>query len=92
MPAFAAVCANHPQREASGICVACRTQVCSECSTKVDGINYCVACLGRLGPGQSRVAEASPQLSATSASIWLAMSFATLVLATWALLEAGLFW
>lgn len=43
-----AVCANHAQREAIGVCVRCRTRVCSECATKVDGINYCVACLAGL--------------------------------------------
>ena len=40
-----ATCENHLQREAIGVCVECRTRVCSECSTKVDGINYCVRCL-----------------------------------------------
>ena len=30
------------------MCVRCRTRVCSECATKVDGINYCVACLAGL--------------------------------------------
>ena len=43
-----AVCANHAQREAIGVCIRCRTRVCSECATKVDGINYCVACLAGL--------------------------------------------
>ncbi|MDD9946816.1 MAG: hypothetical protein OXU20_37565 [Myxococcales bacterium] len=44
----AAACTNHPAREAVGICVRCRTRVCSECTTKVEGINYCVACLAEL--------------------------------------------
>ena len=43
-----ATCENHPQREAIGVCVQCRTRVCSECSTKVEGINYCVRCLAGL--------------------------------------------
>ena len=43
-----AACPNHPQREAIGICVRCRRRVCSECATKVEGINYCVTCLAEL--------------------------------------------
>ena len=42
---MSAVCENHLQREAIGVCIECRRRVCSECSTKVEGINYCVACL-----------------------------------------------
>lgn len=38
-------CTNHPKREAVGICVGCRSVVCVECSTKVEGMNYCIACL-----------------------------------------------
>jgi hypothetical protein len=56
-----AACENHPQREAIGVCVKCRTRVCSECSTKVDGINYCVRCLSGLaratGPTKSGAKE-----------------------------------
>jgi len=48
-----AACENHPQREAIGVCVKCRTRVCSECSTKVDGINYCVRCLAGLAGATS---------------------------------------
>jgi hypothetical protein len=45
--AFAA-CAVHLDREALGVCVRCRKRVCSECSTKVDGVNHCVTCLSNL--------------------------------------------
>lgn len=38
------------------MCVRCRTRVCSECSTKVDGINYCVACLAGLAVDGARAA------------------------------------
>jgi len=56
VPSQVAVCANHAQREAIGVCVRCRTRVCSECSTKVDGINYCVACLAGLAVDGARAA------------------------------------
>jgi B-box zinc finger protein len=54
-----ATCENHPQREAIGVCVQCRTRVCSECSTKVEGINYCVRCLAGLAREGGRSAERS---------------------------------
>ncbi|MEW6378440.1 MAG: hypothetical protein AB1611_02400 [bacterium] len=38
-------CILHPHRKAFGLCVQCRTPICSECSTRVDGINYCQSCL-----------------------------------------------
>lgn len=38
-------CGNHPDREGVGICVSCRTVICVECSTKIDQMNYCIACL-----------------------------------------------
>jgi hypothetical protein len=41
-------CANHPAREAIGICVKCKKRVCGECTTKVEGINHCVSCFGGL--------------------------------------------
>lgn len=30
-----------------GICVGCRAAVCSECATKIEGMNYCLRCLER---------------------------------------------
>jgi hypothetical protein len=60
-----AACPNHPQREAIGICVECRRRVCSECATKVDGINYCVRCLATLATSQAPPAlSRAPQLAA----------------------------
>lgn len=46
--AFAGRCLQHPDREALGICVVCRRFYCSECITKIDGINHCKSCLGAL--------------------------------------------
>ena len=85
-----ATCANHPDREALGICVRCRTRVCAECSTKVDGINYCVSCLATLAAEKdARKAEAQ----ATPAAVaWLSASVLCLVLAlaSWGLVELAL--
>jgi hypothetical protein len=41
-------CSQHPAREAVGICVRCRASMCSDCITKIDGINHCRACLDEL--------------------------------------------
>ena len=88
----ATACANHPRREAIGICVRCRTQVCGECTTKVDGINYCVTCLAQLA-GPKRAAEhgavtRSPWIAAS----WLLVGASTLPIASWILLELGALW
>jgi predicted amidophosphoribosyltransferase len=82
-----AVCENHAQREAIGVCVQCRTRVCSECSTKVDGINYCVRCLAGLARQGGRTAgrggEPSKNFAYASAGIYLVLLSA----ATWVLLQ-----
>jgi hypothetical protein len=46
-------CCLHPQRKAIGLCVQCRIPICSECSTRIDGINYCQSCLSTLHQPQS---------------------------------------
>ena len=83
----AAACAFHAEREALGVCVVCRSRVCAECTTKVEGINYCVRCLAHRAQ-----AEAAPERSQRPASrLSLGMSAITwavvLWLAIWALLE-----
>lgn len=74
MTSQVAACANHPQREAIGICIKCRTRVCSECSTKVDGINYCVSCLAGLAVQTTARAasqdQGSPRVAYVSASAY----------------------
>jgi hypothetical protein len=87
----AAACRNHPDREAIGICVECRARVCSECVTKVDGINYCVSCLAVLADRGARKQQAEKQPT----SRWLAHVAAlallgTATLLTWGLLEVAL--
>ncbi len=81
-----AACPNHPQREAIGICVRCRNRVCSECATKVDGINYCVGCLGSLAAGEAR-ASTSPRMR--GGALLSAAYLATLALLLWGLLTVA---
>jgi hypothetical protein len=82
-----AACENHLQREAIGVCVQCRRRVCSECSTKVEGINYCVACLSGLArEGGRKVGartQASPRMAYAAAAGYLVL----LTSATWLLLQ-----
>jgi hypothetical protein len=33
-------CTNHPQRLAIGVCVMTQRPICSECSTRYEGVNY----------------------------------------------------
>lgn len=87
----AAACRNHPDREAIGICVECRSRVCSECVTKVDGINYCVSCLAALADRGARQQQAEKRPT----SRWLAHLAAltllgTATVLTWGLLEVAL--
>ncbi len=82
-------CQNHPDREALGICIQCRAQVCSECVTKVDGINYCVRCLATLSRDKSRkIAERSPM---SPGVVWLlvAVCGAILTLMVWGMLNVA---
>jgi hypothetical protein len=82
-----ATCENHLQREAIGVCVQCRRRVCSECSTKVEGINYCVSCLSGLARQGGRRAGArktgSPRGAYTAAAAYFVLLPATM----WVLLQ-----
>jgi alkyl hydroperoxide reductase subunit AhpF len=88
----AAACANHPRREAIGICVACRKQVCGECTTKVDGINYCVHCLGTLAGPARREATGDGPTSPVLAALSLVGGVALLTVLAWATIELGSMW
>jgi hypothetical protein len=92
-PTAVATCENHPQREAIGVCVTCRTRVCSECSTKVGGINYCVRCLSGLaeqqGSASARAAGGGAVPACTAYLVALGY-VALLALAMWGLLAAVL--
>lgn len=93
MPALtaAAACRNHSDREAIGICVECRARICSECVTKVDGINYCVACLAVLAERGARKAVGPQRAAAPGVPHLWAAAFVLLgTLLTWGLLSVAL--
>jgi len=88
LPGPVAACQSHADREAIGVCVACRARICAECSTKVDGINHCVRCLAALAapaPARAPAARGSA-LGAVWALGWLAAG----TLLVWAFLEIAL--
>ena len=71
------------------MCVRCRTRVCSECATKVDGINYCVSCLAGLAvdSGTRNAAHGGTRrFPLTSAALYLGV----LTLLLWGFLELTL--
>ncbi|MCC6742045.1 MAG: hypothetical protein IT452_23695 [Planctomycetia bacterium] len=71
-------CVNHPDRAAIGMCVRCRSAICADCTTKVQGINHCLKCLERrVAPSDTSVRR--PAASTTPAGI--AASFAFFALA-----------
>ncbi len=39
------VCRYHPDRPGVGVCMRCRASVCAACTTRLDGVNHCHACL-----------------------------------------------
>jgi hypothetical protein len=93
MSAHAAACRNHPEREALGVCVACRARVCAECVTKVDGVNHCAACLAARAAADTPVrARAGGPARGGSRGAWvsalLLLGFATLLV--WGLVEVAL--
>jgi hypothetical protein len=72
-------CANHEGRDAIGVCVRCRRRVCTECTTKLDGINHCVDCFAGLaaehGRRGGRARREGPLLSLVLAALgWAAAS------------------
>lgn len=86
----AAFCQNHPQREAIGICVRCRSANCSECVTKVDGINYCVGCLAELAGQSASRSEASVESSRAKAGLAIAGWLLLLLPLYWLMVEAAM--
>jgi hypothetical protein len=59
------VCHYHPDRPGIGVCMRCRRVICAACSTKMDGVNHCHACLKAIGArGSASSAGASAALTA----------------------------
>lgn len=80
-------CANHESRQAIGVCVRCRRRVCSECTTKIDGINHCVGCFAELAKEHAQPVHERPVDGAWGRSIAATVGFGVAVLLAWGVLE-----
>jgi hypothetical protein len=67
----ARLCRHHPERPAVAVCVRCREAVCADCTTKLEGINYCAPCLRRRAD-----AARPPKVSSRPAVVALGLVFA----------------
>jgi hypothetical protein len=47
-------CRYHPDTDGVGICMRCRTVICADCCTRLQGINHCHECLKALARVPSR--------------------------------------
>ncbi len=61
-------CRYHPERDAIGVCMRCRAVICSECSTRIDGINHCRPCLEVLR-GEVGARRAGPSFAGRGVAI-----------------------
>jgi hypothetical protein len=75
-----AVCHYHPDRTAIGVCMRCRRVICAACSTRMDGINHCHACLSALG---NRQLVKTGSGSRANLIVWLALGWLVLFGAFW---------
>lgn len=57
--AISRTCSKHPDRMAIGVCVVTRQPICSECSTRYQGINYSAEGLAQLLAQEKRQREQS---------------------------------
>ena len=89
MVAIDTACKYHPERPGVGICVKCRTVVCTECSTRFDGINHCAVCVAHL-KAEAELVEIGPNRGL----LWLGLASLSVVLAagSYATLHMLLLW
>lgn len=73
-----AFCKYHPDRTAIGVCVRCRMPICSGCSTRMEGVNHCHACLQRLSQ-QTRSGTAGQGLAAAGGVCVLVLAWLVLL-------------
>jgi hypothetical protein len=60
-------CAEHPDRPSYALCVSCRKMLCHECTTQLEGINYCSACVAAVA--------AEPEKRSVALSVVLMLVF-----------------
>ena len=85
MNAPSAICTHHALRDAVGVCVRCGDALCSDCITKIDGVNHCKTCLETLGAAQN--VEAPERLRGVSDFVALSFGMTLLSVLAWVMLE-----
>lgn len=68
-------CHFHQDRSAVGRCIRCEKAICDRCRTGVEGLNYCHACLDRLGR--------PPRDTASGTRAWILVVGTGLTLLVW---------
>jgi hypothetical protein len=48
------VCHYHRDRPGVGVCIRCRAVICAACTTRLDGVNHCHACLSKLAAPEQK--------------------------------------
>ena len=66
-----AVCKYHPDRAGVGVCMRCRAVVCAACTTRLDGINHCHACLRGLATRGEEVRGGALRRATAAATLFL---------------------
>jgi hypothetical protein len=74
-------CKNHPDRPAIGVCVITQQAICSECSTRYEGVNYSREGL-RILQERRRALETSGRRSFAGIA-WIVLSPVALLLTYW---------
>ena len=83
-------CAEHPERHAHAVCMACRKILCQECTTLWEGINYCQQCVGQLAAAPVRRARPVGAVAMFTLTILLALALTRLAVSLGVLI-AGMF-
>jgi hypothetical protein len=72
-----AACKYHPGRPGVGVCMRCRAVVCAACTTRLEGVNHCHACLRQLAArGEEKSTGAFGRYAAGAA--WFALGWVPL--------------
>jgi hypothetical protein len=77
-------CQYHPERDGIGVCMRCRAVICSECSTRIEGVNHCVRCLAalRAATPKPRLALGTGPTRALALALLFGIAFALVTLLT----------
>lgn len=64
-------CQVHPTRSGIAVCMGCSIVLCEACSTRIDGINHCKACLTARAVSSASISHNEEDLPPTAR--WLAV-------------------